>query len=527
MVGEADVTIRYAFLPTESSIKAGAEKIEKEFKKRFEKINIGGTGGSRGGSASGVNNTLEKVTRNIEKSTKKTEKSFDTFDFAINTLRATQEKTSLQTKLSSAQKLLAPLLEPIQSTMERLKLIKSRDPAISPTGIGQGEGGENIGQVAAGGGIMGALGTIAALLIVIAVAMTLISAFFDAVGPIIKVVMKMFSAMILILLMPFLKRGLPVLFDLLKWMISMSKGLADFADSFMTYIEKLLGKAMGGDISAIFELLFVALTGPLGMLVLFLGKELVKFLGNIDWGAIVDAVIPMLTNAFEIIKGLINTLGTSVFGLEIWAQIKEGIKFIQSLFTPEGLWKQIEAAIDWIGTTIFGETTWSNMRDSINHLIDMIFEVGNGIVAAWNLVLGFWLGRKGTGVARPVGDANPFPNFGSGDGDSGESGGSFSDTVIAGGKIYNVNPETGGLIAGAIGTAAQDFISRPGGGMMPFSPDDTIIGMKNPEALGGINITNHLTVSAGVDKGEFRKILAEFNRQQAREMRTRTSYYGR
>ena len=311
----------------------------------------------------------------------------------------------------------------------------------------------------------------------------------------------------------------------------MSKGIEDFADTFMTYIEKLLGKAVGGDPMAILELL----VGPLGMLVMYLGKKLVEFLAKIDWNAVGKSVISALTDIFNIvqnslgsmwsgIKDVIDFIGTSIFGIQTWTQIKAGIKFIQSLFTPEGLWKQIEAAINWIGTTVFGETTWTNMKNALDNLIDMIFEIGNGMVSAWNTVLGFWLGNKGFAVPRPTSNVNPFPNFGSG-GDSG-GGGGFPTTMVAGGQIYNVNPETGGLIAGAIGTAAGDFISRPGGGMMPFSPDDTIIGVKDTGKLGGNNITNNLYVSAGVDKKEFKKLLTEFSRQQGRELRTRTSYYG-
>ncbi len=522
MVGEADVTIRYAFLPTESSIKAGAEKIEKEFKKRFEKINIGGTGGRRGGSASGINNTLEKVTRNIEKSTKKTEKSFDTFDFAINTLRATQEKTSLQTKLLSAQKLLAPLLEPIQSTMERLKLIKSRDPAISPTGIGQGEGGENIGQVAAGGGIMGALGTIAALLIVIAVAMTLISAFFDAVGPIIKVVMKMISAMILILLMPFLKRGLPVLFEILKWMISGTKAISGFVDNFMTYIEKLLGKAMGGDIGAIFELL----VGPLGMLVIFLGKELVKFLARVDWGAIVDAVIPMLTSAFEIIKGLINTLGTSVFGEVIWGKIRGAVQFISNIFKEEGLWTTIKNAIDYIGDEVFGDALWNDIKLAFDGLLGMIESISAKMFKFWNDTIGSLPAYRVSSAAERLaiqikaGYITYSPR-GGGATNAGTGGETtpVDDNMRGGETIAERDARVARYISGDL---ADDFISRDGK-IQKFSSDDTIIGTKNP---GGANITNNLYVSAGVDKKEFRKLLTEFGRQQGRELRTRTSYYG-
>ncbi len=508
MVGEADVTIRYAFLPTESSIREGAQKVIKTFNEKAAKQKWG-SGIYSQAYHKRINEVMKSSVGKIGNEYK------NTTDSIINLLRATQQKTSLQTKLLSGMKLL-------------------EGKGITG-GVGGGEegGGGAIGGIMggiAGGGAGAALAAIVGLLTVISVSMMLISAFFDAVGPIIKVVMKMFSAMILILLMPFLKRGLPVLFDLLKWMISMSKGLADFADSFMTYIEKLLGKAMGGDIGAIFELL----VGPLGMLVIFLGKELVKFLAAVDWKAIVDAVIPMLQNAFSVVMDFINTIGEAVFGKGMWLQIVSAVNLIYEIFSKDGVWNVIKETIDWLGENIFGKEMWETLKSDITTAINgIIITLGSlssaiqtitkGITDFWNNVVvpnsfGF-LSRISTAPTLFGGFASKS-NFGYDE--SGKigflGGGSFGGGSTSKGTT---TPGTGSGLA-----IANDFISRPGGGMMPFSPDDTIIGVKDTGKLGGTNITNNLYVSSGVDKKEFRKLLTEFGRQQGRELRTRTSYYG-
>ena len=74
------------------------------------------------------------------------------------------------------------------------------------------EAGESLGLGGGGGGIMKLLG-------IIAIGTMLTAAFFEAVGPIIKVVMKLLSFVILILLMPFLKIFLTILGPMAKFFL--------------------------------------------------------------------------------------------------------------------------------------------------------------------------------------------------------------------------------------------------------------------------------------------------------------------
>ncbi len=514
-MADADVTIRYEFLPTERSIRESAERVVKQFNKT--------AGKQEWGTGIYSKDYFSKMNETMKKANARTKTEFDkTTDSIINFLRATQQKTSLQTKILSGMKFLG-----------------------LRGGAGGTEAGEEGGGIAAGvgalggGGVLVALGAIAALLTVISVSMMLISAFFDAVGPIIKVVVKMISAMILILLMPFLKRGLPVLFGILKWMIQMAKGISTFADQFMTYMEKLFGRVLTGDPMAIVELLL----GPIGMLGIFLAKKLVEFLAEVDWKGIVDSIIPLLESAFAILGEAINAFGTAVFGEETWGKIKAAIRFIQEILAPEGLWGKIKEAIDYIGKEIFGEAVWNNIKALIGTAKDLLItsltnvstaiqEIAIGMVNWWNSMFG-WIARVST--PKSV-DSKSFllkalgVSLGGGGGKSVKDlveamdAGYSADSGMRGGEtIAERDARVGGYIAGGMAT---DFISRPGMALQSFSPNDTIIGTKTPGAIGGGNITNNLYVSAGVDKSEFRKLLTEFSRQQGRELRTRTGYYG-
>jgi hypothetical protein len=85
--------------------------------------------------------------------------------------------------------------------------------------------------------------------------------------------------------------------------------------------------------------------------------------------------------------------------------------------------------------------------------------------------------------------------------------GGRSGGMIAGGRgsAFGGRPEgMGGETVYGEGTPDSpyhlDFISRPGSGIARFSPDDTIIGVKNPGALGGnynITFSPTITVNAG------------------------------
>ncbi len=509
MVGEADVVIKYEFMPTESSIKAGAEKIAKRLDKQFGRSIGGGGGTSSGGSP------VEKASKRIEKSTEKMEKSFDLFDYSINVLRMTQEKTSLQTKLSSARKVMQPILEPIQATMEKFKLIESRAPAISPTGIGQGEGGENVGQAAAGGGMMGSLGIIIGLLSIVVIAMVLISAFFDAVGPIIKMFMKVLSAIFLILLAPILRRVMPVIGELIKGVIGGAKAVAGGMDVVFDSIGNLI---MGALFSPIKDILFDTAK------VIVQGITILLFsLAKVITSTVFDAAIGLL-EGFKMLGSYLLALGGADSGTI--QKFTKGVAEIQNVlgYTRNDILKTLDNL--QIVMLYAEERFFESMKELTNGGWEDVYTIATqwmtDLVSKSNEIF-----FPGGGGITPAGAAAAKSIFGGMNGviqgGNGPIDGSQGGSGPWGGQRYPGTHTPGGGPDLAI---AQDFISRPGGGVMKFSPNDTIIGMKNPGAMGGQTINTTLNVSAGVDKKEFRKLLTEFGRQQGRELRTRTSYYG-
>ncbi len=481
MVGEADVTIRYAFLPTKESIKKSISQITNQ-----------------------INNMAgQPITKATAK--KLNTQSNKTVEQVVNFLRATQIKTSLQTKIMAGLNLIGDSFsDAIEKFNSVLINITKWTPAIGPTGIGKGEGGEVTEQagplaVGAGGGVMGTLGLILGVLIVISAVMMLIGAFFDAVGPIIKVVMKMLSAIILILLMPFLKRGLPLLFGIMKWLIEISKGISNIVEGIFQYFEGIGGAIMSGDLTSILSAIF----GPISNVLAGLAGNIWTVVGNVldgfeNWvnemepGFLKDA-LSFLVGALQFGRTVIEKFFTGEETL--FDTILEGLDQVAIWMGVEGVWSKIKKGLEWVNTDFFGTGgIWNvikaaldavkiSLDESWGDIIIHLRDIGNSLLAAFNAI----------NAALAVIDA--------------------------------FNPISIGMRAGK--SMVNDFISRPGMGTQSFSPDDTIIGIKNPSSLGGTTINTTLNVSSGVDKKEFRKLLTEFGRQQGRELRTRTSYYGR
>ncbi|GAH74882.1 unnamed protein product, partial [marine sediment metagenome] len=74
------------------------------------------------------------------------------------------------------------------------------------------------------------------------------------------------------------------------------------------------------------------------------------------------------------------------------------------------------------------------------------------------------------------------------------------------------------------GGQMTDFIMRPGQKPMPFSPQDTIVGTKGG-AGGGINITNHITVSAAINNDmDLRNLANRLSEYMDSELRRQTTY---
>ncbi len=496
MVGEADVTIKYAFLPTTESIKAGAEKIAKEYAKKLG-IGTKGFGGS------------SQLNKSMQKSTKKMTSEFDkTVSGVVDLLRMTQIKTSLQTKLMSG-----------------MKLAKSAWGKITGKPVeaasGGGEAAAGAGGAASGGGIAGALVTMVGLLTVISIAMLIMSAFFEAVGPFIKVVMKMLSAIILILLMPFLKRIMPLLTGFFTSLIEFSKETANGLD-------KMFDKLESGT-AGVPEFIAVILTGflgpffrlfEMGMSGMFSDFDVAGLFDEVDDALVIigtdmkKAFKDQLENPLSILNTLLNT-NNETLDKQLLRLLGNLIAF-NGEFAAGGRIYLLLQNIGWFDKSL--KVNFQNIIDLffgwMFNLDDALYNLNTWIeVTLFNVLANFankviWAYNQISNLLSPI-----------------IAIGSMTGIAL---KDYTEprNSSDSDYMGLQTMTPMSDFISRPGGGMVPFSPNDTIIGMKDTSGLG-VNITNNLTVSAGVDKTEFKKLLTEFSRQQARDLRTRTSYYGR
>lgn len=74
----------------------------------------------------------------------------------------------------------------------------------------------------------------------------------------------------------------------------------------------------------------------------------------------------------------------------------------------------------------------------------------------------------------------------------------------------------------------NDFISRPGQNVTNFSPDDTIIGLKDTNKLGGksmqFNYSPSYNISSGTDKSDLKRIFDEHDEKVRREFMSQLSY---
>jgi hypothetical protein len=244
----------------------------------------------------------------------------------------------------------------------------------------------------------------------------------------------------------------------------------------------VIGEALAGFVLSLVD--FGAMIGQ--ALIDYIISPLVSFGGLLGQG-LIDAVVALLVwvallpqNLEKFLTGLqsiFDFILNSVFNSEIWKAIEKMVQFILvSIFGKEGIWGVIEKTINFLLNNVFNlEAVWNGIFSTIQ-LIASALKIGlDAINSAVNA------GKQALEIAGKVGSAlNPF----------------------------------------------DDFIIRPGSGAVPFSPDDTIIGVKNPGALGGggITINNTFNVEAGLDSSELKRIFDDFARKQAQEIRNRVSY---
>jgi len=496
MAESGDVTVYYRLVPTEDSIRKSSEQI-----------------------VNNINSGFKKGFSTVSKdASKKLESVF-----------------SIIPGVKGLGQVMAPISEDLSEIM-KTTMAGFKGARAAGAGIGEAAGaGAAAGREAAGamGGIgpmlaemRGGIAAMVGMLAIISVAMLIVSAFFEAVGPLIKVMVKILSAMILLMLIPVLRIILPYLPGIVRALISLSKWLGEIFgvlagvmidwlksmwNSLVIIADKItsaFGKLAKGDIIGFFtdifgagiEAILLIIKGAIGPFLWGIADAIVK-----NAPAIIEFLMTTLTGIWDIIKLSINWIGEFVFGKETWTQIKNAVKFIQSIFTVEGLWTQIKAAIDFIGESVFGKGLWEQIKQAIKDVNDMINDEWANIIQT----------LKDIGAAlKPILDFLHPPRK---EPESREMAVMLGETPVVTGTYAPGGTKYGPRI--------DDFISRPGMGIQSFSPSDTIIGTKGGMG-GGVTVNNTFNIDAGVDSSRLKEILSKFAREQARELRMRTSYSG-
>ena len=584
-MAEGDVVIYYKLVPTEDSIRATAERVTSSINKTF--------GGGKGKTSDGLPAEQKKLIKsnNILN------------DTIINLYRLLSKRQEFSTKVKAFDKMFGSGKS--EADMFKTPRIQQILNSINPGRIGIGEAGGAAGKggmltgaqtpgttaggaegTGAAGGLAGIAGGIASavgLLGVIAIAMMLIGAFFEAVGPFIKVVMKLFAAFFLIALLPALKllmTNLPLIWTVLK---VIAKGIAFVLQAIIDAFGAIIGNVdeqtgisagkidWGKLLLWIFAPVPMLLATFLGPLIISLGQQLFTWLAT--------ALPAFIESAVAVIKGVIDWIGEAIFGKSVWNSIKDAIAWLSDyLFnTTSGAWNTIQTGIEWLGsflfatgtgawntiqtgietiakildpttsiatiksaintiaTDVFGKETWDTIKGVIAWLYDNIFvqsvwdPLSNAIstlVTALtaaadkiNSISWLWGGSVNTNSLVKSVNTNSLVK---------------SDGTSTTSKFLNKLNVTSPTVPKSGVSAEQvaadkakyaDFISRPGAGVANFSPNDTIIGMKDPSKLGGgTTINNTYYIDGKVDKNALKEIMNQMAREQGKQLRGKVSY---
>ncbi len=376
------------------------------------------------------------------------------------------------------------------------------DIAGATTGGGRAGVGKGIGGASA----LGFLGKILNGILKIVPGIALIAAFFDAVGPIMKILFKTLSAVILILLTPFLKLFIPLLRAGIPALINFSKLIAErvqkLFDAFK--LPEAFQKLAEGDIKGFFETVFSGLAPGI--------KTWIDLILD-DFAFIFGFLPEPFKDVFDKIIVAARFVNDKLFGDSGWfLKFVVGIaEVVDILFGGGGLWLKIISGL-------------LNVKDNLLPVFNSIVDALSDFLGKIRALLGFF----------GIGGGSGGGSGGGGGGGGGAVGGSPQNSRFLAGNFSRVrglgtSPDFLDLVRDVTGGSFGDFISRPGQSPVSFSPGDTIIGTKNPGALGGggMTVNQTININADVDVGSLRRKIEEANREMIAEWKRQGSFVGR
>ena len=417
------------------------------------------------------------------------------------------------------------------------------------------------GAVKAGQDVVGGIvGGLSPFLKTIQSHLSIVGAFYSAVGPIISMVMKLLGAVILILLMPFLILFLKILSDALpgalKAIVKLADDMGSFVNKFLTNPAGAIGEAVGGIAEAggqalaqagqAWDLIVANLPSWLAALSAF-GQQILDYVNaNLpswmatlsEWGKIIldfivaniptwlnnislmaTAMVDFVTANLPILFGQLLEIGGNMITwlIDHLPEIFIGLLTLGAgilLWMIENLPKILGALYDmgkqlllflianlpvWFVKMIdAGVVVLQWIVAHIPQMFSALLTIGDFLVKALRVVITDIMNGIVSTIANII-SAIAAPFLGGG-------GGATARSPTMAKRNMNDLGVRGGL---------SDFIWRPGSGAQSFSPDDTLIGMKGSGGFGGggVNYSPTYNINGMFDDTGVKRMLKEHDNE--------------
>lgn len=393
--------------------------------------------------------------------------------------------------------------------------------------VGKGMSGIMTGMT---GKLMGALGPIA-------IGIAIISSILEFIQPIFKLlgmVLLLFMIPVFRALKPFLKDVPDKLAGVIDWLTKLAEGFFSWIGSVFSGSTNLIEGILNflsalnwsGIIKGIVDIV-IGLAGLAGNIII----AIVDVLAGLDWNGILNGIWEFFGGAVrsggDLIKNLFNALPKPI--KDAWKLVINAVTTAKNIVFgadgKSGLWGAIATGLAWAYITIFGEDgksgVWGDIKKALTDFSKNIMPVIQDIIDGLTRLAGI-LGLIKKPTRTQIG--GPRTTFGGAD-----------LPVMTGTKPKQPSfllPSESDLRAierlSKKAGIPQDFISRPGMGVQPFSANDTIIGFKgkSPMGKGDIKIELRPTyhISAGTDRNELKRIFEEHDRKVKNEITSAISY---
>lgn len=349
--------------------------------------------------------------------------------------------------------------------------------------IGIGKKGSGAGGAVSGGGAEAMMGMSTKALGWLAV----IAAAVEGLSFILKPILDLFKIILMLLflpLIPILKPVMTALADLAKRLAPIMKGLADKMDKVLSpTLSKIVGMIVDNVVANIDN--FVKIV----MAFLSIIEQFTPLL-DVVLNAISDVLNFFAENGAALLQVVLDVLlWAGNFLLEKWESIKKVLNWAADFLEP--VWNTIKTILDYAADTILPK-----LENIIISISNVLVDLYNAISSAVKKIS---FGFVSLGSLEKIEKRD----------DSSSS--SNSGVTLGYGGLVSQKP-----------FSFNDFIQRPGQPATNFSPQDTIIGVKNPSELGS-KITVNINNPSVRNDMDIKKIANDVSRVLQRQMSGRIS----